>query len=57
MTDQNPQLEDTATFATPDAGVDPQPVALPDDGSAAMFAIAREHADKNEVPAAIAAAV
>ena len=55
MTDQNPQLEDTTTFPTPDAAVDPQPTTLPDDGSGAMFTVAREHADRNEIPAAVAA--
>ena len=55
MTDQNPQLQDTTMFpATADSG-EPTPVVLPDDGSGAMFAVAREHAEKNEVPAAIAA--
>src|SRR5206468_1251387 len=55
MTDQDPQLQDTTMFpATADSG-EPTPVVLPDDGSGAMFAIAREHAEKNEVPAAIAA--
>src|SRR3954469_16292693 len=56
MTDQNPQLEDTSMFPTADAStIDPQPTPVPDDGSGAMFAIARDHAEKNELPAAIAA--